>query len=114
MDRTLRRQAVRDFKERKTAAGVYAVRCGASGEVWVAGSRNIDSQQNSLWFGLRSGGHPNKAMQASWAAHGADAFAFEVLERIAAEDLTPLGLADRVKAREAHWRTALGAAKAVG
>lgn len=114
MDRTSRRQSVRDYKERKTAAGVYAVRCAPSRDVWVAGSRNIDAQQNSLWFGLRSGGHPNKAMQAAWAAHGADAFAFEVLERIEAEDLTPLGLSDLVKERERHWRDALGAAKAVG
>lgn len=114
MDRAVRRQTVRDYKERKTAAGVYAVRCAASGEAWVAGSRNIDAQQNSLWFGLRAGGHPNRAMQAAWAAHGAAAFMFEVLERIENEDLTPLGLADLVKARELHWRTALKAPKAVG
>lgn len=114
MDRTVRRQAVRDFKERKAAAGIYAVRCAASGEAWVGASRNIDAQQNGLWFGLRTGGHPNRTMQAAWAAHGADAFAFEVLERIDREDLTPLGLADLAKAREQHWRTALGAAKAVG
>ena len=114
MERSNRRQAVRDFKERKTAAGVYAVRCAASGDVWVSGSRNIDAQQNSLWFGLRSGGHPNRGMQAAWSAHGPDAFAYEVLERIETEDLTPLGLSDLVKAREQHWRTVLEAAKAVG
>ena len=114
MDHARRRQAARDFKERKTAAGVYAVRCASSGEVWVAGSRNIDAQQNSLWFALRAGGHPNKALQAAWTAGAAEGFAFEVLERIEAEDLTPLGLADLVKARELHWRTVLGAARAVG
>lgn len=114
MDKTHRRQTVRDYKERKTVAGIYAVRCAPSGDVWVAGSRNIDAQQNSLWFGLRSGGHPNKALQAAWAANGADAFAFEVLERIETEDLTPLGLSDLVKARERHWRDVLGAGKAVG
>ena len=114
MDKPSRRQAVRDYKERRSVAGVYAVRCAASGEVWVAGSRNIDAQQNSLWFGLKTGGHPNRAMQAAWAAHGPDGFGFEVLERLEAGELTPLGLADLVKARERHWLAALGAAKAVG
>ncbi|MCW5759040.1 MAG: GIY-YIG nuclease family protein [Phenylobacterium sp.] len=114
MDKTDRRQAVRDFKERRTDAGIYAVRCGPTGETWVAGSRNIDAQQNSLWFGLRSGGHPNKAMQQAWNAHGAEAFAFEVLERIEAGDFTALGLADHVKARERHWLADLDAKKAVG
>ena len=33
MDKHARREAIRDFKEKKTVAGVYAVRCAASGEV---------------------------------------------------------------------------------
>lgn len=114
MDKQARREIARDYKERKVAAGIYAVRCAPTGEVWVAASRNIDAQQNSLWFGLRSGGHPNKALQAAWATHGEAALSFEVLERIEAEERTPLGLADHVKARDLHWRTALNAARAVG
>ena len=114
MDKQSRREAIRDWKERKVCAGVYTVRCAATGEAWVAGSRNIDAQQNSLWFGLRSGGHANRAMHAAWVAHGPDAFSFEVLERIEDDDLTPLGRADLIKARERHWLAALGAKKAVG
>jgi hypothetical protein len=114
MDKQARREMLRDYKEKKTVPGVYAVRCGPTGECWVAASRNIDAQQNSVWFGLRTGGHPNKAMQAAWMAHGEAGFGFEALERIEAEELTPLGLADLVKSRERHWVAALGAMKAVG
>lgn len=114
MDKQSRREAIREYKEKKTLPGVYAVRSAATGEVWVAASRNIDAQQNGLWFGLRSGGHPNKALQAAWAAYGPDGLGFEVLERIEAEELTPLGLGDLVKARERHWLATLGAKKAVG
>jgi len=114
MDKPTRRELLRDYKEKKTTPGVYAVRCAPTGQVWAAGSRNIDSQENSLRFGLRTGGHPNKAMQAAWAAHGEAGFSFEVLERIEAEELTPLGLADLVKSRERHWLATLGAVKAVG
>jgi hypothetical protein len=114
MDKQSRRQAIRDYKEKKIAPGVYAVRCAASGEVWVGGSRNLDAQQNSLWFGLRTGGHVNRTMQAAWTTHGEASFSFEALERIDDEDLTPLGRADLIKARERHWLAALGAKKAVG
>jgi hypothetical protein len=114
MDKQARRQAQREFKEREVWPGVYAVRCLATGEVWVAASRNIDSQENSVWFSLRTGGHPNRALQAAWAKYGAEGLAYEVLERIVEPELTPLGLADRSKAQEAHWRATLGAAKAVG
>ena len=114
MDKHTRRDLLRDYKERKSVAGVYAVRCAPSGEVWTAGSRNVDVQQNSLWFGLRNGGHINRPMQASWTAHGEAAFSFEVLERIDDEALTPQGVRDQLKIRERHWLAALGAKKAVG
>jgi hypothetical protein len=114
MDKQARREAIRDFKEKKTVAGIYAVRCAPSGEVWVAGASNVDPQQQRHWFGLRTGGHHNRTMQAAWNAHGGEAFSFEVLERLDDEDLTPLGRADLIKARERHWLAALAAMKAVG
>lgn len=113
MDKTARREAIRDFKEKKTTAGVYAIRC--ADQVWVAGAPNLDAQQTRHWFGLRTGGHLNRDMQAMWKASGGEAaFSFEVLERLDDEDLTPLGRADLIKARERHWLAALGAKKAVG
>ena len=114
MDKQSRRDLVSDYKERKSVAGVYAVRCAPSGEIWTAGSRNIDAQQNSLWFGLRNGGHINRAMQAAWAIHGEAGFSFEVLERIDDDALTPQGVLDHLKVRQRHWLETLGAKKAVG
>jgi len=114
MDKQSRRDAIRDYKEKKARPGVYAVRCAASGEVWVAGAANVDSQQTRHWFSLRMGGHMNKAMQAAWTAHGEAGMAFEVLEVIDDADMTPLGRADAIKARERHWLAALGVKKAVG
>src|SRR3954470_25027039 len=111
MDKLSRRQAVRDFRERKTARGVFALRCTATGQVWVSASRNLDQQPNSIWFGLRSGGFGNAAAQAAWREHGEAAFAFEVLEAFDDEDLSPIGRADLAKARAGHWREALAAGK---
>lgn len=114
MDTKSRRDLVREYKERKSVAGVYAVRCGPTGEVWTAGSRNIGAQQNSLWFSLRTGGNINREMQAAWTAHGEAGFTFEVLQRIEDETLTPQGVLDHLKTRERHWLATLGAKKAVG
>ena len=88
MDKHARREAIRDFKEKKTVAGIYAVRCAPSGDVWVAGAPNVEPQHQRHWFGLRTGGHHNRTMQAAWNAHGGEAFSFEVLERLDDEALT--------------------------
>jgi hypothetical protein len=114
MDKQNRRQAVRDCKERKVPLGIYAVRCAATGEAWVGRSPNLEQQQNRIWFGLRQGGHPNRALLAAWAAYGEAAFSFEVLEALDDEGLGDLGRDSLMKDRDAHWREVLGASKIVG
>ncbi|MBS0331952.1 MAG: GIY-YIG nuclease family protein [Proteobacteria bacterium] len=114
MDKSSRRQLVRDYKERKAPIGVYAVRCAATGEAWVGVSKDLEQQPNRLWFALRMGGHPNKSMQAAYAAHGAEAFAIETLDVVDDRDLGVIGREARLKEREAHWRAELGAGKVVG
>lgn len=114
MDKQSRRAAVRDYKERKVPAGVFSLSCAASGEVWVGLSRNLDGQKNSLFFGLRTGGHLNRRLQAAWNAHGAEAFEFAVVEALEDEDLTAYGREDWLKTRERHWREALQAHSITG
>jgi hypothetical protein len=114
MNKPSRRQALQDYKERKIAQGVFAVRCVPTGEVWTGISRNLGQQQNGVWFALKLGSHPNRALQAAWAAHGEAAFGFQALETVEAEDLSDYALANRLKEREAHWRATLNARKVVG
>jgi len=114
INRQTRRDLVRDYKDQKSVPGVYAVRCAATGEVWVGGSPDLDKQWNRISFGLRTGGHNNRALLAAWTAHGADAVVYEILERIDDRDMSPMARADAIKARERHWLAALGAMKAVG
>jgi hypothetical protein len=109
-----RRDLIRAYKERTPERGIFAVRCAASGEAWVGATDNLDTQQNGIWFALRVGGFPNPAVVRAWAAHGAESFAFEILERVDEPDMTPMGVRDHLKRREAHWREALGAGKLTG
>jgi hypothetical protein len=114
MEKARKREILQAYKEEKRPAGVYALRCAATGEVWVGTSKNIGQQKNSIWFSLRSGGHPNRKLQAAWAAHGADAFSFEVLEEVDQAEMTALGLTDALKSLDKSWRETLGAGSAVG
>ncbi|MET4040164.1 hypothetical protein ABIC03_001849 [Bradyrhizobium sp. RT6a] len=43
-----RKAAIAAHKERKTVAGVYVVRCAASGEAWVGQAPNLDTIQNRI------------------------------------------------------------------
>ncbi len=106
--KTSRREAAKEFKARKVPRGVFAVRCAATGKVWVDSSPNLDAWRNSAWFSLRHGSHFNKALQAEWNLHGADAFQFEVLEQLD-EDVTALAVKDLLKEKKEHWLARLGA-----
>jgi hypothetical protein len=96
------------YKEIDVVAGIYAVRCAASGQVWVGQVPNIDKIQNRVWFTLRQGGHPSRSLQEAWQTHGADSFSFEELERLEDEELAYVRAA-QLKDRCAHWRTKLNA-----
>ena len=109
MDGTDRKSAIRDYKERKPAPGIYAVRCMPSGECWVGRAPNLATIQNRLWFTLRQGLHRQEELQSAWRTHGADAFAFEIVEEMEEEPLAYVR--DRLlKERLAYWQETLGAA----
>jgi hypothetical protein len=109
-----KRNLVREYKERKPRRGVYAIRCDASGEVWASASPNLDAQQNSTWFQLRMGGHPNRALQAAWKQHGEGVFSFEIVAELSDEERSSYALRADLKALEADCREKLGAAAVTG
>ena len=103
-----RRQIASEFKDRKVPQGIFAIRCAASGQVWVGSSPNLDAASNSNWFQLRSGLHRNKVLQAAWTQHGEPSFLFEVVDRFD-EDIAALNLRDHMAHKKAEWAEALQA-----
>jgi hypothetical protein len=101
-----RKTAIAAYKKRKNAAGVFAVRCGASGRTWVGQTLNLDTVQNRIWFSLRVGSHSNRELQSAWTVHGADVFTFESLEQLKDEEL-PYVRDTLLKERAIHWRSKL-------
>jgi hypothetical protein len=102
-----RKTAIRAYKERKRSMGAYAVKCSASGQAWVGQSRNLDTEQNPIWFSLKLGSNRNPTLQQAWALHGPDAFTFERLEQLT-EDETAYP-ETRLKQLRASWCERLGA-----
>jgi hypothetical protein len=106
MDRQARKSAIAAYKERKPAYGVYAVICNATGQAWVGRSLHLDTEQNSLWFALRQGSSPFRALQAAWRLHGEGEFRFEELERLR-DDFPALNRGDELKKRQSLWSARL-------
>lgn len=109
-----RKQLVRDFKERKVAAGAFVVRCALSGQVWVDVSPNLHNRQNGLWFSLRLGSHPNRALVQAWKDHGEAAFTYEVVEELPDAERSQWEMTNALKDLSAKWREALSAEKLTG
>ena len=103
-----RKAAIAAYKERKVIGGVYAVRCTATGEVWVGQWPNLATIQNRIWFTLRQGSHPNPDLQTSWRQNGVEQFRFDILEEF--DEEASVYVRDALlKERAAHWRSSLGA-----
>lgn len=102
MHPTDRKSALAQYRERKPAVGVYALRCSMTGACWVGASPTLDTIENRHRFTLLQGSHPNAALQSAARTHGADSILFEVLETLP-ED-TPVVARERLlKDRLAHY-----------
>jgi hypothetical protein len=66
--------------------GIYAVRCDAADLLRLGASRNVDAILNRLRFELSNGSRRDAALAQAWACHGAQAFRFEVLDRVKERD----------------------------
>lgn len=103
-----RKEAIRAYKARPVARGIFAVRCAVTGDAWVGSTPNLATITGQL-FTLRQGHHRNKALQAAWDEHGEQAFQIDILEEID-QDVPAVLLADALKQRARHWIEQLGAA----
>jgi hypothetical protein len=103
-----RKQAIAEWKMRKTPRGVYRLRFSEAGPVFADAVPDLDAVRNSLLFTLRIGAHPNKQLQSEWNSHGEAAFHFEVLEKLE-DDLAPMAWRDLLKEKKKEWLEKLGA-----
>ena len=102
-----KKESIRKFKERKPLVGVYALRCTATGNVWIGVSRNLEATRNRCWFALRNGMQLEKSLQEEWNAHGESSFEYEMLDALG--DVHPLEVEDLLNAKRRDWLARLSA-----
>jgi len=90
--------------------GIYAFRCAPPGQCWAGSAPDLSTIQNRLWFTLRHGSNSQRALQDAWNTYGAEAFAFEIVERLEAEESAYIrdGL---LKTQLKRWIDELGAVR---
>jgi predicted GIY-YIG superfamily endonuclease len=76
-------------------AGVYAIHCDATGEVYVGASRDMRARQRCHLCLLRQGKHHARMLQEAFNAHGAITLRFESLELV--------GETTALRDREQFW-----------
>jgi hypothetical protein len=103
-----RKEAIAEYKNRKTPRGTYAVRFADDGPVFVDATPDLEAARNGLLFVLRTRAHRNKELQAEWDAHGEAAFRYEILEKLE-DDLAPMAWRDLLKDKKREWLQKLGA-----
>jgi len=103
-----KKQAIADWKSRKTPRGTYSVRFAAGGPVWVDATPDLDAARNRLLATLRIGAHTNKYLQAAWNERGEAGFRYEVLEKLD-DDLSPMAWRDLLKEKKKLWMAKLKA-----
>jgi hypothetical protein len=87
-----RKAVIAAYKERKTFAGVFVIRCKASPQRWVGQTRS----------------HTCRTLQAAWTAHGPDSLTLWECERLEEEETSYIRDA-LLKERALHWRSQLNA-----
>lgn len=108
VDGETRKAAIAAYKKRERPIGIYELRCGPTGEVWVGRTTDLGAIRNRLAFTLDHGGCPALALQKAWRDHGGAAFSFTVLEQMEEEETSYI-LNALLKERWLHWRDRLGA-----
>lgn len=90
MDKDRKKELQEEYRQMKTYMGIIQIRNTANGKRFLASTPNLKNQWLMWKKQLNAGRHMNPFLQEEWRAMGEDAFAYEILEKKAAdEDDTP-------------------------
>ncbi len=103
-----RKAAMAAWKDAKRRAGVWLVRCEATGEAWVGAGRDLAAARNRFDFSMRQGSPLHPHMRPALTTHGGEAFAFEEVEALP-ETLDEIAVPRELKTRRAAAAERLGA-----
>lgn len=106
-----RKAASAAYRQRKVEAGIYAIRCSASDEVWTGAATDVTTIRNRVWFTLRQGANPHRSLQEAWRQHGEETFSFEIVDSFDCEEETVTSRNRKLLEGVKAWSQRLGATK---
>lgn len=86
MDQARKKELMEAYKTRRPEMGVIALRCGATGETFLEGSRDIPATMNGIRVKLNAGFHPNRHLLELWKQYGQEGFTFSVARTLQYDD----------------------------
>lgn len=89
MDKARRKELLEQYQNRRPEMGVLCFKCKATGESFLAATKDSRGDFNSVRAKLSMNAHPNKHLVALWQQHGKDGF--ETSMRAVLEYEDPLG-----------------------
>lgn len=105
MDR--KKELKRQYAETARPMGVFRVCHKDSNRWYIGASLDVPAMLNRQRFQLDAGSHPNPSLQRDWKRFGADAFAFETLDRLEPRDAPGWDPRPDLRTLEAMWHSRL-------
>lgn len=98
----------RAYREAGPAAGVFRIRCAATGSEAVGSALNAQGALNRYRFELTQRMHKTwPALQVDWDRLGAEAFTFEILDVLPPSSEPGVDPLEELKVLESLWRARL-------
>lgn len=104
---TDRKAAIAAYRERKTACGIYALRCAPTGQCWVGRAPDVETIGNRLEFTFAHDATLRPSLKAALRAHGRSAIEMEIVERFGVNEV-PYEISKFLRDRQIHWCDRLG------
>jgi group I intron endonuclease len=91
------------YKETLPPMGIYQIRNGVTGKIFVGKSKNLHGKSNSFKFQLRHGSHMNSDLQNDFNIYGEDNFFFEVVDELTPKEGVKYDYTEDLNTLEELW-----------
>jgi len=93
----------RQYKENPKPMGVFQVKNGSNGKVFIGSGMDVNGKLNSCKFQLQHGSNMNKELQKDFTSMGEESFSFEILDTLEPEDDPAKDYADDLEMLLQMW-----------
>ena len=82
MDTLSKEDLKEQYKNRVIIGGIYCVKCSHINNIWIRSTTDMQGAENRFAFLVSTNSRPEMCMIEAWKKFGANAFSFEILEKI--------------------------------